>query len=425
MITLNNARYIAATALLKVTSEGGYSNLVLNNMLNQNELSAEDKSLCTAIFYGTLDRMVTVDFYLKKLVKTPLKKIKPFTLSVLRTAVYQIKYMHKIPNSAVVDEAVKLVKKSAESFNASFVNAVLRNLIRTEIPLPNGNSLYDISVAFSCPQWIVSVLVRDYGAEFTKNFLSAALLPPPIFIRVNTLKTTAESLIKALEEENAKVSLTDFDNTLIIDINGSVEALNSYKDGQFFVQDISCQRAVEMLDINDNSRVLDLCAAPGGKSYSAAMFIKQGEVVSCDLYPQRVGLIKDGAERLGINNLKTQVADATEHNASLGMFDRIICDVPCSGLGVIRRKPDIKYKPQDSFEELIAIQRNILENASNYLENGGKILYSTCTLNKEENRKNVDDFLLRHKDFYLEKEETFCPDINNADGFYAAVLVKK
>ena len=422
---MNNARYIAATALLKVTSEGGYSNLVLNNMLNQNELSAEDKSLCTAIFYGTLDRMVTVDFYLKKLVKTPIKKIKPFTLSLLRTAVYQIKYMNKIPNSAAVDEAVKLVKKSEESFNASFVNAVLRNLIRKEIPLPNGNSLYDISVAFSCPQWIVSVLVRDYGAEFTKNFLSAALLPPPIFIRVNTLKTTAEKLRKTLEEENVKVSLSGFDNTLIIDINGSVEALNSYQDGLFFVQDISCQRAVEMLDINDNSRVLDLCAAPGGKSFSAAMFVNNGEIISCDLYPQRVGLISDGAKRLGINNLKTVTADATGHNASLGAFDRIICDVPCSGLGVIRRKPDIKYKQQDSFEELILVQRRILENASNYLENGGKILYSTCTLNKEENRKNVDDFLLRHKDFYLEKEETFCPDINNADGFYAAVLVKK
>ncbi len=423
--TLNNARYIAATALLKVTSEGGYSNLVLNNLLNQNELNAEDKSLCTAIFYGTLDRMVTVDFYLKKLIKTPLKKIKPFTLALLRTAVYQIKYMNKIPNSAAVDEAVKLVKKSKESFNASFVNAVLRNLIRTEITLPNGNSLYDISVAFSCPQWIVSVLVRDYGAEFTKSFLSAALLPPPIFIRVNTLKTTAEKLRKTLEEENVKVCLSGFDNTFIIDINGSVEALNSYRDGLFFVQDISCQRAVEMLDINDNSRVLDLCAAPGGKSFSAAMFVNKGEIVSCDLYSQRVGLIGDGAQRLGINNLKTQAADATKHNSLLGKFDRIICDVPCSGLGVIRRKPDIKYKPQDSFEELILVQRKILENASNYLENGGKILYSTCTLNKEENRKNVDDFLLRHKGFYLEKEETFCPDINNADGFYAAVLVKK
>lgn len=424
MTALSNARYVAATAILKVTDGGGYSNLVLNNLLEQSGLSAEDKSLCTAIFYGTLDRMVTVDFYLKKLIKTPLKKIKPFTLSVLRTAVYQIKYMDKIPNSAAVDEAVKLVKKSKENFNASFVNAVLRNLIRTEIPLPLGNSLYDISVAYSCPQWIVSVLARDYGVDFTKSFLASSLLPPPVFIRVNTIKTTAEKLQTLLKEECVETNKTSFDNTLIIKTNGSVENLKAYKDGLFFVQDLSCQRAVEMLDIKEDSRVLDICAAPGGKSFSAAMFTKNGEIVSCDLYSHRAGLIKDGAQRLGISNLKAETADATKFNVSYGKFDRIVCDVPCSGLGVIRRKPDIKYKQQDTFEELIKIQRIILENASNYLENGGKILYSTCTLNKEENRQNIDDFLLRHKDFYLEKEETFSPDINNADGFYAAVLVK-
>lgn len=424
MITLNNARYIAATALLKVTADRGYSNLVLNSVLSQSQLSPEDKALCTAIFYGTLDRMVTVDFYLKKLIKTPLKKIKPFTLAVLRTAVYQIKYMDKIPDSAAVDEAVKLIKKSNENFNASFVNAVLRNLLRTEISLPEGNSLYDISVAFSCPQWIVSVLVRDYGVDFTKDFLSASLLPPPVFIRVNTLKTTAEKLQTALREENAEVRKTDFDNTLIVEANGSVENLNAYKEGLFFVQDMSCQRAVEMLQIENNSRVLDLCAAPGGKSFSAAMFAKDGEIVSCDLYPQRVGLIGEGAKRLGITNLKPVVADATEQNSSLCKFDRIICDVPCSGLGVIRRKPDIKYKQQDSFEELISIQRKILANAAKYLSSGGKILYSTCTLNMAENSQNVEAFLKENKDFSLIEEKTFYPKANNSDGFYAAVLLK-
>ena len=196
---MSNARYVAALALYKVTHEAAYSNLVLNNMLEEHSIGAEDKALCTAIFYGTLDRMVTVDFYLKKLIKTPLKKIKPFTLAVFRTAVYQIKYLNKIPNSAAVDEAVKLVKKSKENFNASFVNAVLRNLIRTEIPLPNGNSIYDISVACSCPEWIVSALIKDYGVAFTKEFLSNALLPPPIFIRVNTRKTGAQELVETLK----------------------------------------------------------------------------------------------------------------------------------------------------------------------------------------------------------------------------------
>ena len=421
---MSNARYVAALSLKKVTSDGGYSNLVLNSTLNQYTLSEEDRSLCTAIFYGTLDRLVTIDFYLKKHIKTPLKKLQPFTLAVLRTAVYQMKYMDKIPNSAAVNEAVKLIKRSDEVFNASFVNAVLRNIERSETPLPNGNSLYDISVAYSCPQWLVTILVRDYGVEFTRSFLASALLPPPIFIRVNTLKATADELIEKLKAENVKATPTEFKNTLIIEAAGSVDKLNSYTEGLFFVQDMSCQRAVEALDIKETSRVLDLCAAPGGKSFCAAMFANKGEVVSCDLYPQRVGLISEGAGRLGINNLKAEAADATEHNEEKGKFDRIICDVPCSGIGVIRRKPDIKYKPQDSFEELISIQRQILENAANYLKDGGKLLYSTCTLNKAENRENVEDFLSRHKDFSLIFEETFSPDKYNADGFYAAVLLK-
>lgn len=422
---LNNARYVAAVALKKVTDESGYSNLVLNSILEQCNLSAEDKSFCTAIFYGTLDRLVTIDFYIKKFIKTPLKKIKPFTLAVLRAAVYQIKYMDKIPNSAAVNEAVKIIKASNESFNSSFVNAVLRNIERSEISLPTGNSIYDISVTYSCPEWLVSVLVRDYGVDFTKEFLLSSLLPPPIFIRVNTLKTTTEELIDELGREGITAKTTGKENTLELISCGSVENISAYKNGHFFVQDISCQLAVEALDIDKNSRVLDLCAAPGGKSFSAAMLAVDGQVVSCDLYPQRVGLIKDGADRLGIKNLKTVVSDATAHSSALHKFDRIICDVPCSGFGVIRRKPDIKYKKQDDFKELIAIQRKILSNAANYLDKGGKILYSTCTLNKAENRENVDDFLKDNPDFSLVFEKTFCPKEENADGFYAAVLIKK
>lgn len=421
---MSSARYVAALALNKVTADGGYSNLVLNNLLSEHSLSPEDSALCTAIFYGTLDRMVTVDFYLKKLIKTPLKKIKPYTLAVLRTAVYQIKYLGKIPNSAAVDEAVKLIKKSKESFNASFVNAVLRNLIRTETALPNGNSIYDISVAYSCPEWLVSILLRDYGVQFTKSFLENALLPPPIFIRVNTLKTTPEKLIEKLGIDNITVFKTERENTLAIDVKGSVEEIKAYKDGLFFVQDISCQSAVEMLNIQESDRVLDLCAAPGGKSFSAAMFNKGSEIVSCDLYPQRAGLISSGAQRLGINNLKAISADATEFDKSLGSFNKVICDVPCSGLGVVRRKPDIKYKPQNSFEELILVQRKILNNAANYVNSGGSILYSTCTLNKAENIENVNYFLSEHPEFTLKCEKTFSFETNNADGFYAAVLVK-
>ena len=418
-----NPRQLAAKALIKVTSEGAYSNLVLNSLLKENKLTPEDKALATAIFYGTLDRLVTIDFYLKKLIKTPLKKLKPYTLAVLRTAVYQIKYMSKIPESAAVNEAVKMLKTSKEGFNASFVNGVLRNLIRTEIELPTGNSIYDISVGYSCPQWIVSILLRDYGTDFTKAFLENALLSPPIFIKVNTLKTSAEKLLTGFAEK--KISAEKISDTaLLIKPDGSVEELEEYKNGLFFVQDLSCQKAIELLDIKENSTVLDLCAAPGGKSFNVAISAKEGRVVSCDLYEQRAGLIEKGAERLGLKNLNAKANDATVYDEKLGLFDRIICDVPCSGLGVIRRKPDIKYKPQDSFEELIKIQRDILLCADNYLSVGGKLLYSTCTLNRQENRENVDAFLKANPNYILLTEETFSPDKDNTDGFYAAVLQK-
>ena len=419
-----NARHIAAEALKKVVSEKAYSNLVLSSTLNESGLSPQDNALSTAIFYGTLDRLLTIDFYLKKLIKTPLKKLNPYTLAVLRTAVYQIKYMSKVPDSAAVNEAVKLIKQSREGFNASFVNGVLRNLLRTKIPLPTGNSLYDISVCYSCPQWITEILVRDYGAEFTKAFLENALLPPPVFARVNTLKTTADELTTKLAEDKILANKLG-DTVLQLDLSGSVEELTAYKEGLFFVQDLSCQRAIEMLDIKEDSAVLDLCAAPGGKSFNAAIRASKGRVVSCDLYEHRTGLIIKGAERLGLNNIAAKAADATVYYSELGLFDRIICDMPCSGLGVIRRKPDIKLKPQDSFEDLISVQRKILENADKYLEKGGKLLYSTCTLNKKENRENVDEFLRAHPEYRLEKEETFSPIKENSDGFYAAVLIKE
>lgn len=421
---MGGSRHIAALAVKKVTTDGGYSNLVLGSLLDSVDLTEEDKALCTAIFYGTLDRMVTIDFYLKKLIKTPLKKLKPYTLAVLRTAVYQIKYLSKIPVSAAVNEAVKLIKGSKESFNASFVNAVLRSLVRTDIPLPQGNSIYDISIAYSCPEWIVSILLRDYGIEFTKNFLKNALLPPPIFLRVNTLKTDKDRLKARLENDGVMVENGGDDTVLILSTSGSVENMNAYKEGLFFVQDFSCVQAVRMLDIKKTSRLLDLCAAPGGKSFSAAMYATEGEIISCDLYEHRAGLISKGAQRLGIKNLTARSADATELDSSLGLFDRIICDVPCSGIGVIRRKPDIKYKTQTDFGELVLVQRRILFNADNYLKSGGKLLYSTCTLNKKENRENVDAFLKEHPNYSLEQEETFYPNQDNTDGFYAVVLIK-
>ena len=420
---MNKARFIAAKAVAKVTNEGAYSNLLLNSMLKETNLSKEDKALCTTIFYGTLDRMVTIDYYLKSLIKTPLKKVKSLTLAVLRTAVFQIKYLDKIPVSAAVNEAVKIIKASKESFNASFVNGVLRSLLRSEILLPEDDTAESISVRYSCPPWITEILLKGYGAQFTKEFLEDALKTPPVFIRVNTKKTDKQKLAELLEKKNIQATFTDCDDALLAEGLVAPEETDEYKQGLFFVQDISCQKAVGMLGIKDDSLVLDMCAAPGGKSFLASLLAKKGRVVSCDLHEHRVGLIEKGADRLAIDNISAKCLDATVFDSTLGLFDRIICDVPCSGLGVIRRKPDIKYKPQDSFGELIKIQRSILYNADKYLKQGGKILYSTCTLNPRENRENVDDFLKNHKNYTLEAEKTFSSK-EGGDGFYSAVLLK-
>ena len=418
---MSNPRQIAANALLKIEVDNAYSNITLNNLLSDSELSQLDKALCTTIFYGVLERKITIDYILKKFISTPINKIKPFTLTVLRSAVYQIMYMDKIPNSAAVNESVNLIKMSKESFNTGFVNGVLRNILRNEITLPNGNDINSVSIKYSCPAKIVSLLIKDYGVETTKLFLENSLIAPPTFIRVNTNKTNKNYLLDKLNVDDS----LNANNALKISGIGSLENLKEFRDGLFYVQDLSCQQAIEKLDIKPNDRVLDICAAPGGKTFTAAQYANNGEVISCDLYPHRVNLIKKSTLQFGFENIKTFANDATVYNDELGNFDKVICDVPCSGLGVIRRKPEIKYKKLDDLDELVEIQKKILTNAIKYLKVGGRILYSTCTLNTRENRGVVNSILNSNKQFKLIYEHTFFPHIDGGDGFYAAVIEKQ
>lgn len=422
MIT-NNPREIAARSIYKIETEQAYSNLLINKLLKESCLNSEDKALATLIIYGTLDRKVSIDYFLKQFVKTPLKKIKPYTLAVLRTAIYQIKFTDRIPNSAAVDEAVKLVKRSNENFNSGFVNAVLRSISQTDIELPLGNDINSISVRYSCPAGITASLIKDYGIENTKLFLEDALLAPPVFLRVNSTKISAEKLKEKLEKGGVNTEIV-FDNTLKAQKITNIETKEEFVDGLFHIEELACQKAIAELQIEKNDRVLDVCAAPGGKSFTAAEEAFEGEVVSCDLYEHRTNLIANGALRLGLKNIKTATLDATCKNFENESFDKIICDVPCSGFGVIRRKPDIKYKPSSDFTDLINTQKKILSVSSEYLRKGGKILYSTCTLHKAENEEVVYDFLENHKDFRLIKMYTFMPHKDGTDGFFASVIEK-
>lgn len=412
-------------ALVKVENDGAYSNLALNSFFTEREVTPQEKRLATAIFYGVLDRKITLDYVLSSFIKTKLTKTAPFTLAVLRSALYQIMYMDSIPDSAAVNEAVKLIKKSKESHSSGFVNAVLRNVLRTKIELPKGNSAEDLSVLYSCPKHIVESFVCDYGVDKAIELLKESLKPSPLTIRVNTVKTNIERVIEDFKNEGISCQKGEIDGSLIIEKGFAIQSSKGYKNGDFHVQDLASQKAVSVLDVKSGERVLDICAAPGGKSFTMAEIMQNnGEIISCDLYSHRVKLIENGAKRLGIDIIKAIVCDAAVFNEDLGEFDCILCDVPCSGLGVIRRKPEIKYKDTGEFEDITHIQFKILSNAIKYLKPNGRILYSTCTLRKAENENLVkrleDEAVGIHKVY----EHTFMPHIDNTDGFYCALLCK-
>ena len=419
-----NARKTALNALLEVRCQA-YSNITLNKFLNEADLSGADRALATAIFYGVLDRTITLDYVLSNYIKTPLKKVQPTALVVLRMALYQIMYMDKIPDSAAVNESVKLIKNSKQKHLSGFVNAVLRNILRCEIVLPNGTDTASLSVKYSCPEWIINSFITDYGVDNATQLLEHSLQTPPVTLRVNTLKTDCNSLQQILAQENILTQPTTIENAL--EVVGGIDVTKSkaYYDGLFHIQDIASQTVVSILSPKENETVLDVCAAPGGKTFTMAEYMRdKGKITACDLHQKRVELIKKGAKRLGITNIKTLQNDATIINNSLGQFDIILCDVLCSGLGVIRRKPEIKYKNLGEYSDISDIQCKILENAMSNLKENGRILYSTCTLRKCENEGVIQRFLDKYPEYELKYQHTFMPHIDGCDGFYYALLQK-
>lgn len=415
-----NPRKLAVLALLKINNESSYSNLTLNSLFAETQALPADKALATALVYGVLDRKITIDYVISSFLKTPLKKVAPFTAEVLRTAVYQIMFMDNIPQSAAVNEAVKLIKNSKENRNSGFVNGVLRNILRAENLLPKGDSVNDLSVIYSCPKEIIESFIADYGFNDTKALLLESLKPAPITIRVNTTKTDIATVQAQIGVET---EIAEPFGALVLKKGIDVAKNELYKQGLFHVQDTASQTVVGVLSPSENERVLDMCAAPGGKSFTMAENMNnKGEIVSCDIYSKRVELIEKSAKRLGLKIITPKVCDATVFDETLGEFDCILCDVPCSGLGIIRRKPDIKYKNFAEFDNLCEIQLKILNNAKNYLKKGGKLLYSTCTLRKKENEQIVESFLQKNKDFSLKYQHTFMPHKDGTDGFFCALL---
>ena len=386
-MSVSISRSVAVKTLVSIFKDKAYSNIAVSSAFSNTEMSDRDKALASALIYGVLDRKITIDYVISSYVKTPISRIKPITINAIRIAVYQIMFMDKIPASAAVNESVNIVKTSKEKYNSSFTNGVLRSFLREPVKIPQGSDINSLSIKYSCPVYLIESFVSDYGKETAVSLLKESLKKPPITLRVNTLKTDPCSLIKKLENEGIFSEIGEIENSLKILSGFDIAESSSYKDGLFHIEDLASQKLINLIGLKDNIRVLDICSAPGGKAFTMAEIMNNsGEIVACDLYEHRVNLIENGSKRLGIKTINEMINDAAVYNENLGLFDVVLCDVPCSGLGVIRRKPEIKYKDitDSEFKDLVNIQALILENASKYVKVGGTLVYSTCTLKKAE-----------------------------------------
>lgn len=429
------ARALAIKALVRVGSEGAYSNLVMDGELEHSGLEGRERAFAVALFYGTLERLITLDACVERYSTMKMAKLSKEVLAILRVSLYQLLYMPQVPSYAVVNEAVKLTRAVRQTSAGSFVNGVLRAFLRDggKIPLPEGE-LPRLSVAYGMPQPLLALLVESYGKEQTLRFLEQCAPPTPVYLRVNTTKTTAEELAALLAQEGMETVATGLENCLELRGGGDIRRLEAFTKGLFHVQDFSSQLCAKALEAAPGMRVLDVCAAPGGKSFTIAQHMAdQGELVALDLHPGRVGLIQQGAARLGLGCIQAGQGDAAEFHPDRGLFDRVLCDVPCSGYGILRRKPEIRYKPLSEGDQLPAVQYKILEESAKYSKVGGLVVYSTCTLNPKENEKVVERFLAAHPGFRprglgvlgLEAwHVTLMGTPHNCDGFFIAALEK-
>ncbi len=418
-------RLLAFKILSKIEHDKAYSNITLDSILSKYE--ATSAPFVCALVYGVLERKITLDYILTQFLKQPIKKMNPQVLTILRMGVYQIKYMDRIPVSAAVNESVKLSKKNKCGFASGLINSILRKVSLDDIELPNtNNKIYDLSIAYSCPENLVSRFISDYGYDKTIDILNMSIGNVFTYIKVNTLKISTLDLITELEKEGITAIKSDsFDYSLKITNGSSVFKSSCYKKGFFHAQDIASQYAIDCLSPQPNDTIFDMCAAPGGKSFTMAELMEnQGHIISFDMYEHKIKLISDGAERLGINIIDSQIGDASVFNPDLPKADKILCDVPCAGFGVMRRKPEIKYKNFDFVDKLCELQYNILNNASLYLKNNGVLMYSTCSLSKKENEDVCNRFLYEHKDFKCDCMTTLFPT-DKHDGFFFAKFVKE
>lgn len=410
---MKNARLSAFDMLYDIIYGGAYSNIVLEKGLKAVE--SKDKGFVSRLVYGVIERRLSLDYAINKFLNG---KTKPKVKILLYIGAYQVLYMDKIPDAVAVYETVSLCDNIGLSYYKKLINAVLHRIIdyKTEFDI-----IDDLSIKYSCPQHLINMWTKMYGEDNVIDILESINNRPPVFAIPNSKYVDAEELYYELF--SAGIDCEIFNDVVKINSSFDLSGLKAFNDGLFYIEDYSSYSCAKALGAKSDDVVLDLCSAPGGKAFTIAQ--SGATVYAYDIYEHRVELIKKSAQRLGLNNIITGINDALIYNANIPFADRIICDVPCSGFGIIRRKPEIRYKNLDDIKELPQIQYNILFTSSRYLKSGGVIIYSTCTLNKKENEQVVDRFLNDNTEFSLVKSKTVFPTKNGGDGFFYSILKKK
>ena len=432
------ARETALNTLIACRKEGGWSNGVLKTYIRRDKLDRRDAALATRLCYGVLQNRLKLDFYLSQLLTGKLKDLHPAVRDILHLGLYQLYEMDKVPSSAAVNESVDLAKKycKKQRYAPGLVNAVLRKAATEELRQPTG-----WQEIYSHPQALIDILLPYVGKNRMEAMLQANNGAPDTVVQVNTLRTNAEELTAFLQQEGIEAQTHGWmPDCLVLGGTGNLEQSEAFRRGLFYVQDPAAKLSVLCAKIPENARVLDCCAAPGGKSFAAVIAMKgTGTVTSCDVHAHKAELIAKGAQRLGFDQIAAHHQDATQRVAQWeGAMDVVIADVPCSGYGIIRKKPDIRYKNLKEMEKLPQLQLQILKNQAAYVRPGGTLLYSTCTLARQENEGVVEEFLRENPKFYLENLElpdifpenttgmlALIPGQYDTDGFFIARLRRK
>ncbi len=432
---IDKTREIALKILYKIDKEDAYSNIELNEQIKQNRknLTEKDIGLISEIVYGVTTWKLTLDEIIKKYSKIKIKKISPWILNILRMGIYQIIFLDKIPKSAAVNESVNLAKRYGHASSSNFVNAILRKIEKNDYEefFKIEDDIERISKTTSMPKWIVEELMKNNEIKKVEEICKNSNIKPKITIRVNSLKINKQELIKKLKEKGIECneSQEKVDDFLILEKIKNIENIDEFKKGYFTIQDISAGQTARILNPQPGELVLDACSAPGGKTtYMAELMKNKGKIEAWDIHEHRTKLVEKNAQRLGIDIIETKVKDASLYDESLKeKFDKILLDVPCLGVGVIKRKPDIKWKrkPED-IKNITEIQKKILDNCSKYLKKNGVMVYSTCSILKDENEKVVNEFLKENSEYYIKSEETrnILPN-QEEDGFFICKIYRK